>query len=224
MATSEEKSRGAGGRFISEEKAKNITEEDLPELIHKSSKMTGTLKDIREQKEEEELEKPLVSVSVNNPISWFMKVINNLKKKQTTTFTFRLGIPLIALPIFIAAFATLFFGLGKLTTKNEEEVKPIQFSRAGIFNASYLVLPSGEAIKLILPADTNVEALNGKRILVSGTYIQEDATLKVTNLTDMEMLPESPKPVPSPILSPSPTSNPETSPTSTPLEPSPSPS
>ena len=207
------KPRGAGGKFISEEMATNITTEDIPDLVHKSSSMTGALKDLKEQKEEEELEKPLVSVSVNNPITWLLKVINNLKKKQTTTFTFRLGIPLIALPIFIACFAGLFFGLGKITTKSKEKVESIQISRAGLLkitkenakSVSYLVFPSGEAIKLLVPETLTLDSLNGRRVLVSGLFTQESATLKVENVADMELLPESPKPIPSPLVSETPT-------------------
>jgi hypothetical protein len=209
MADTSSKPRGAGGKFISEEKANNLTPENIPELVHKSSSMTGALKNLKEQKEEEELEKPLVSVSLNNPVTWLMKVINNLKKKQTTTITFRLGIPLIALPIFLAALAGLFFGLGKITTQ-EKTASLTQISRAGTFKltkegnttTSFLILPSGEAIKLELPEGTNVEELNGKRILVSGTITQDNPTLKVTNYADMEILPESPKPIPSPNPTP----------------------
>jgi hypothetical protein len=221
MAQTEEKPRGAGGKFISESDASNITEEDIPGLISKSSKMTGALKDIKEEKEERELEKPLVSLSINNPVSWLMKVVNKLKKKQTTTFTFRLGIPLIALPIFIAAFAGLFFGLGKITTK--EGSGSYHMSRAGILkvvntndsNTSYLVLPSGEAIKLEITGEINLENLNGKRILVSGTYEEKGSVIKVQNVTDMELLPESPKPMPTPVETP--TEKPTNVPTSVPL-------
>ena len=211
MAQTGEKPRGAGGKFISENEASNVTEEDLPNLISKSSKMTGALKDLKEEKEKEELEKPLVTLSVNNPISWFMKVVNNLKKKQTTTFTFRLGIPLIALPIFIGVFAGLFFGLGKITTKEESPLSEIVMSRAGVYSASHLVLPNGDAIKLVLPEGANLEALIGKRILVSGIYNQENNTLKVENITDMELLPKSPEPLPSPIPTTTATSAPPSS-------------
>ena len=42
---SSERPRGVAGRFLSKEEAENITEKDLPKLVHKSSKMTGALKD-----------------------------------------------------------------------------------------------------------------------------------------------------------------------------------
>ena len=111
--------RGKSGQFISREEAENVTEKDIPKLVHKSSKITGALKDLKDAKEDRDLEKPLVSVSVNNPISWFLKWLNKLKKRQTTTITFRLGVPLIALPVLIFAFAAVFFSLGKVISMIE---------------------------------------------------------------------------------------------------------
>src|SRR4030043_721201 len=187
MATSKasERVRGAGGKFISKEEAENITPESLPTLVHKSSKMTGALKDLQRLKEEEEFDKPLVSLSVNNPISWFMKWLNQLKKKQTTTFTFRLGVPLIALPVFITAFAAVFFGLGKITTpiKTEEVIVETPqtvypMSRAGTLAkigdlpeiTYYLIVTSGEAIELVAPVNIDLSKLLYKRILATGSY------------------------------------------------------
>lgn len=224
-----DKPRGAGGKFISKEKAQNLTTEDLPELVHRSSEMTGALKDIKESEEEAKLEKPLVSVSVNNPISWFMKLLNQLKKKQTTTFTFRLGVPLIALPVLIAAFAAVFFGLGKLTTPKEEKIvekSPSSYyvSRAGVLkivegtegSVYFLVLSSGEALKLQPPENINLSKLSDKRILASGTYTVETNTLGVENVANMELLPASPSPIPTVTPTPTSTPTPTLTPTPTP--------
>ena len=233
QVTPQDKPRGEAGKFISKEEAENITSEDLTELIHKSSKMTGALKDIKESEEEAKLEKPLVSVSVNNPISWFMKLVNQLKKKQTTTFTFRLGVPLIALPVLIAAFAGVFFGLGKLTTPKEEKIvekTPSSYyvSRAGVLKivegaekpVYFLVLSSGEALKLQPPENINLSKLSDKRIMASGTYTVETNTIDVENIADMELLPASPSPIPTvtpiPTATPTPTLTPTLTPTPTP--------
>src|SRR4030042_334035 len=109
-----------------------------------------------------------------------MKWLNQLKKKQTTTFTFRLGVPLVALPVFITAFAMVFFGLGKITTpvKTEEvivetPIKVYPMSRAGPLAkigdlpeiTYYLIVTSGEAMEIIAPVNIALPKLVSKRIL-----------------------------------------------------------
>ncbi len=220
MAT---KSRGSAGRFISSEDAKNITSEDLPELVHRSTKMSGALKDLQEEKENAEFDKPLVSVSVNNPVSWFQKLLNQLKKKQTTTLTFRLGVPLIALPVLITAFAGIFFGLGKITNKNDSKIEPtptetVEFNvtKTGILkkimtdssNAYYLFLNNGEVIKIIAPEEVKLSSLYGKRILASGVMNVIENTLTIHEIADLEELPVSPIPVPTILITDTPTVTP----------------
>lgn len=230
MTENSERPRGAGGKFISKEQAANISEEDLPELIHKSSKMTGALKDLKEAKEQKELEEPLVSVKINNPFTRILKWLNEVKKKQTTTFTFRLGVPLIALPVLVAAFAGVFFGLGKVTTKPTETVvdtTPLFYtvSKAGRLKIIltqgtqnyYLIMPSGEAIKLTIPANINMEGLDGKRILATGKFYTKDQLIVVENLSGLEVLPVTPKPLPTQVPTTAPTLGPtgETAPSPT---------
>ena len=201
--------RGAAGKFISKEQAENVSEKDLPSLVHKSSEMTGALKTLKQAREDEEIQKPLVSVSVNNPFAWLLKWINYLRKKQTTTFTFRMGVPLIALPVLIAAFATVFFTLGKVTTPQQEKViekspESYSLSRVGMLKIIpseneelfYLILSDGTAIKLQAPANTDLKKLEGKRILATGTYTVLNNTLVVDKVADMEVLPISPKLLP----------------------------
>lgn len=227
---STDRPRGAGGKFISKQEAENITPEDLPKLVHKSSKMTGALKDLKQVKEESELDKPLVSVSLNNPIAWFLKWLNKLKKRQTTTISFRLGVPLIALPVLIVALATVFLGFLKTTTPEMQEnqiEKPADsyiLSRAGTLRVVetdseflyFLILADGEAIRLIAPEAIDLSGFDDKRILASGSFNKSENTLTVENLADLEILPESKDPIPtsppmpSPTLAPSATSSPST--------------
>lgn len=220
MAT---KSRGSAGRFISSEDAKNLTSDDLPELVHRSTKMSGALKDLQEEKENSEFDKPLVSVSVNNPISWFQKLLNQLKKKQTTTLTFRLGVPLIALPVLITAFAGIFFGLGKITNKSDSLIEPtpteiVEFNvtKTGVLkkimtdssNAYYLFLNNGEVIKIIAPEEVKLSSLYGKRILASGVMNMIENTLTIHEIADLEELPSSPIPIPTILITDNPTTTP----------------
>ncbi len=209
MSPAEVKPRGAGGRFISQSAVENLQEKNLPDLIHKSSKMTGALKDIREEAEEEELDEPILSVKVNNPFSRVLKWLNLLRKKQTTTFTFRLGVPLIALPVLITAFAAVFFGLGKITTKTEgvittQNVQDYPISRAGILKivgvgqsaVYYLILPSGEALLLKVPENLALMEYDTKRILASGRYYAKDQVIVVDKIAGLEILPSTPTAVP----------------------------
>lgn len=220
MAT---KSRGSAGRFISSEDAKNLISDDLPELVHRSTKMSGALKDLQEEKENSEFDKPLVSVSVNNPISWFQKLLNQLKKKQTTTLTFRLGVPLIALPVLITAFAGIFFGLGKITNKSDSLIEPtpteiVEFNvtKTGVLkkimtdssNAYYLFLNNGEVIKIIAPEEVKLSSLYGKRILASGVMNMIENTLTIHEIADLEELPSSPIPIPTILITDNPTTTP----------------
>jgi hypothetical protein len=234
----DEKPRGSAGQFISEEKAKNITEEDLPELVHKSSTMTGALKDVKEAYEEKKLEEPLVAVKINNPLSWFMKVLNQLKKKQTTTITFRLGVPLIAIPVFVAALAGLFFGLGKITTKNEviptasptpnivmiSKVGKLKVVRSGTNVDYFLILSGGDALRLALPSDADMGLYEGKRILASGVFDEANNILTVQKTSDMEVLIMSPKPIITQSPSPTNTETPTPIPSPTVVESTVSPS
>ena len=192
---------------------------DITKLANQSTKMTGGLNELEEAKEEAEATKPLVTVSVNNPLAWLMKVINKLKKKQTTTITFRLGVPLIAIPVIVAAIAGAFFGLGKYansaitptstpTPTATPVPSPYSISKVGILklkaDSSYvLILPQGNAIALILPKDLDVSAMNTKRVLVTGMFDGQKNVLTVGSPSDIELLRPlipSPSPVESPLI------------------------
>lgn len=54
------------------------------------------------------IEKPLVSVTVNNPFKKLLYWLDEIRRKQTTTFDFKIKIPLIALPIFLLVLGGVF--------------------------------------------------------------------------------------------------------------------
>ncbi len=197
-------SRNSEGRFVS----KDVTSEDLPKLVHKSSEMTGALNDLQEEKERAEVGKPLVSVSVNNPISWFMKWLKDLKKKQITTFTFKLGVPLVALPIIIIALLSFIVAMSARSEKNSkgEAVASITptpspgsvyiMSKSGTLKIVkgeeekeyFLVLPSGEAVRLEVPKNLDIDGYENKKVFVSGKYNAITGMLSVERFSDMEPL------------------------------------
>ena len=227
--------RGVGGQFISKEKAENLTPEDLPGLVSKSSKMTGALKDIQAAVEEKKLEKPLFQFKVNNPLSWLMKWLERVKKKQTTTLTFKLGVPLIALPVIVVALLSFTVGMSLVQSEKEKKTKeskpsplPVEtkepiptgssvISRAGTFKAVqygsktqyFIVLKNGDALKLEIPEETDVAAFYDTKVFVSGILNPEGNILKVENVTQYnsgdELEEPSATPVPYPNTSPSPT-------------------
>jgi len=177
------------------------------------------LKKLKDASEEKTLDEPLLDIKVNNPLSRLYKLLNQLKKKQTTTITFRLGIPLIALPVLITAFAGLFFGLGKVTTQPKEKIVEVEkepdfvnVSKAGLLkimvgdaeSTYYLIMPSGEAIKLNIPSSFNVSNYDGKRILATGKYYTKDQLIVVDSISGLEVLPLRPSPIPTQIPTPTP--------------------
>lgn len=152
MATSNESSqtqeRDANGRFIK----KGV--DPVQTIATKISSQTPADK-IKEEPDAF-LEKPLVSFSINNPFKRFLYWLKDIRKKQTTTFDFKISIPLIALPIFLivlgAAFQ-FFFTLGKQTSNENPSIilsptptavvtinpKAIIISRFGVIKATYQV-------------------------------------------------------------------------------------
>lgn len=221
-----DKLRNEEGQFISQKQTKDVTSEDLPKLVHKSTKMSGALKDLQEEKEKAELDKPLVAVSVNNPISWFMKWLKDLKKRQTTTFTFKMGVPLVALPIIIVVLLSFILVMSSRTTKKEEPTASVTptptlgsvyiMSKSGTLKIVkgtkevdyFIVLPGGEAIRLELPKELKIDAFENKKIFVSGKYEAVTATLYVEKFSDMEPSPTTtalPTPTPTPLPTETPT-------------------
>ncbi|MDA1316908.1 MAG: hypothetical protein O3B87_02680 [bacterium] len=70
---------------------------------------------------------PLVSIKVNNPFVKILKWLDYIRKHQTTTFNFKMNIPLIALPVFLMVMMGIFqgfFSLGQYSKKKEIEAIP----------------------------------------------------------------------------------------------------
>ncbi len=151
-STDNKKLRDASGRFV-----KSGTKAE--DTAVKSSKITGAGLVLSEMSEEIELEKPLLSFQVNNPLKRLLYWIKQIKQKQTTTFEFKVKVPLIALPVFLLVLGsafTFFFSLGK----NSQEVvqtqqsdipllsritpiptpSPYMITKVGVLKASYQVL------------------------------------------------------------------------------------
>lgn len=111
--------------------------------------------------DKERLDEPLVSFSIQNPFKRLLYWINDFRKKQTTTFDFKIKIPLLALPIFLALLGSafqIFFSLGKSVEKKEIAALPtptpviiiqpttpplpLIISRLGTIKATYHLTPT----------------------------------------------------------------------------------
>lgn len=165
---------------------------------------------------------PLFSFQISNPItyikSWWKKIVGNEGIKLTLQIK-----PLTALFLMIA-FSGIGFGFGRLTVPEAiirylpiapsptpqptpDPWKDTAFT--GKVQASsgkyFLVTTSAEAITLEIPDAINLKPLIGKRLLVVGRYNKTAKYLVVSDVTDMEILPASPVPLPTLNPSPSPT-------------------
>ncbi|MDP3988093.1 MAG: hypothetical protein Q8P80_03020 [Candidatus Levybacteria bacterium] len=186
-------------------------------------------------------EKPLVSFSINNPFKRVLYWLNDIRKKQTTTFDFKIKIPLIALPVFIIVLGGVFqtfFTLGRDSQKQEVAAKPtstptptqvvivvptkaaeaVILSKIGYIKATYQVqdllfptpvsstsaptvnpspvpsryvlLEKGDQIVFLLtPAEISLGYYIDRRVLATGAYDKITNTLKISKVSDLEILP-----------------------------------
>lgn len=156
--------RDADGRFI----PKNTPPQNTIESEVKASVPPAPPKN--------PLEEPMVSIQIQNPFKRLLYFLNEVRKKQTTTFDFKIKIPLIALPIFLiilgGAMQTV-FSLGRSVERKETAAqptptpvvivkptlppKPILISKLGTIKATYQVtglLPSATPVILSEPSES----------------------------------------------------------------------
>jgi len=146
-----DKPRDAGGKFVS----KNTKPEDT---ATRTTTVTGPIAVINEALDDPSIDKPLFSLTINNPIRKLLGWIKEIKKKQTTTFEFKIKVPLIALPVFMVVLGsafTFFFNLGKKSEQASTVVvsptpvatvspiltpAPVYLSKVGVVKGTYQVL------------------------------------------------------------------------------------
>lgn len=189
------------------------------------AKDLSKFKFIKTQKVKTDLRKeepPLVDLKVSNPVtyikSWWKKIIGN------EGIEFRLIVkPLTAIAITVIV-VTIAFGIGKFvfpfkipffeySSKYEPTPTPDltrETAFTGILRKSsiekyYLQVESSEAVTLEVPENIDLEELLGKRILASGKFNPINRVLVVSNIEGLEILSNSPSPIPTVSPSPSPT-------------------
>ncbi len=155
-------------------------------------------------------EPPLVDIKVTNPLTylklWWKKILAN----EGVDLRLRIR-PLTALAIALT-LATLGFGLGRISLSSQKPY--LQYSPpqptptpwretafAGLLQQSsnqryYLLTADSEAITLETPQSIDLQKLVGRRIFATGSYNPQIKTLKVTDASDMELLPTKAQPLP----------------------------
>lgn len=174
-----ERLRDGDGKFVTK---------DTPpeETATKSVEVSGPIQVVKEALADPSIDKPLLSVTVNNPFRKLLQWIKEIKNKQTTTFEFKVKVPLIALPVFLVVLGsafTFFFNLGKETEKQNTKVS---------------ALPS--PVISVIPTSIPAPYLTSKVGIVKGTY--QVLAAESDNITPT---PTSLPPTPTPTLTPTPT-------------------
>lgn len=172
-----------------------------------------------------EFEKPLVSVTITNPFKKILYWLDQIRKHQTTTFAFKLSIPLIALPVII--FAVFQFGrnAGISFQKNQSKqtpapqtsvaAQPVEVSRAGTLKVAkgatqsrYLLqLRNGEIMNLQIGANIDLTKYAEKQVLITGFQNKTTGVINVTDIAEIEVLNKTVIPK-TPTLLPESTSSP----------------
>lgn len=112
------------------------------------------------------LDAPLVVI--NNPFKALLHWLDDIRKKQTTTFDLKVSVPLIALPIFLIVIGgalQYMFTLGQKSVQNSptSQISPtsptapklIMISKVGIIKGTYSTVLADEVTPTATPQPTN---------------------------------------------------------------------
>ena len=166
-----------------------------------------------------EFEKPVLQVTVSNPLKKILYWLDQIRKKQTTTFAIKLSIPLIALPVII--FAAFQVGRSSIVLPfiqsstptpfvKPSPTPPVPYSRSGILKVAktegqikyVLALKNGENVLLEIPQNINLAKYQNKQVLVTGIYNRQANVISVLEIAEIELFNQtslaSPSPTPSP--------------------------
>ena len=179
-------------------------------------------------------EPPLVTVT--NPVTYLRRWWDKVMGKEGIDFRFTVH-PITAV-LIAAVTATIGFGVGRFVLPDGVKIPFFEFGISPTPKATstpvvewketaftgklqysvtnkkfFLLTTSSEAITLSVPNNLNLLTLVGKRILAVGEYNKTTKVLLVSDVKDLEVLPNTPVPIPTtkasiePTSSPSPTSD-----------------
>lgn len=162
---------------------------------------------------------PLVSFQLTNPIiyikAWWKRIIGNEGIKVTLQIK-----PLTAMVLTLMV-SGVGFGLGRITIP-EPLVKYVPILASPVPSATpnpwketaysgklqvsgvryFLLTSSSEAITLEVPGTINLAKMVGKRIMAVGLYNKDTRVMQVSDAKDLEILPNSPIPLPTVLITP----------------------
>jgi len=183
-------------------------------------------------------EPPLITVT--NPVTYLRRWWDKVMGKEGIDFRFTIH-PITAV-LMVAVVATVGFGVGRFVLPESVKIPFFEFGvvatpkptstpvvewketaytgrlQYGVTSQKYFLLTtSSEAITLEVPANLDLITLIGKRIMAVGEYNKSIKLLRVIDIKDLEVLPNSPVPIPTvePTATPAPTVLPSPSPTAT---------
>ena len=180
-------------------------------------------------------EPPLVQVT--NPVTYLRRWWDRVMSKEGIDFRFTIH-PITAI-LISAVIATIGFGVGRFVLPESVKVPFFEFGTPPTYRPTssplsewketaftgklqysvstqkyFLITTSAEAITLEVPANLNLLPLVSKRIMAVGIYNKTTKLLKVSDVKDLEVLPNTPIPIPTI----EPTVIPTNIPTETPLD------
>ena len=194
------------------------------QILNKSEKVvkTGTLTAKTPGADvDPEIEKPILSITVSNPFKKILYWLDQIRKHQTTTFAFKLSIPLIALPVLVFAVFQVGRNAGISFQKTKASPVPvvqaspasqsIEISRAGTLKVArgtqtryLLALRNGEIVNLQIPENINLTKYANKQVLITGVQNKTTGVINVEDIAEIEVfnITQIEQPTPTPISSP----------------------
>ncbi len=180
-------------------------------------------------------------VEVRNPVTYIRRWWDRVMGKEGIDFRFTIH-PVTAV-LMVAVVATIGFGAGRVTLPEGVKIPFFEFGEiptskptsspvaewketafTGKLQYSlttqkyFLITTSSEAITLNVLTNLDLLTLVGKRIMAVGEYNKATKVLRVSDVKDLEVLPNTPVPIPTTNPTAEPTTTPNTSATPIPTD------
>lgn len=159
----------------------------------------------------------LIDIKITNPLKRIVEVLQEIKKHQATTFSFKFTVPLIALPVFLLAafqFGRVQTACPQLVTSKLGTIKNLSVEVArddsGWFwwlfspqftpkpqavgeleakNLTILIGPQGETITVLHDKGLNLETYENQRVILTGKYSSCGGAITLDSPKNLTLLP-----------------------------------
>jgi len=212
-------------------KSKTAASKKAKDESESKSSKTPLVAVYKEKPDLRKKEPPLVNLQITNPLTYLKSWWKRVMGKEGIDLRFRIHpITAIVLTILIATFS---FGVGRITItpykpffKFSPASSPtpaptpnpwretafsgtLKFSKPS--NKYFLLTSDSEAVILEAPSNIDLNDFVGRRIFAAGEHNKDSNVLRITDASNMELLPKLVKPIPT--VAPTPTPSPSPSPT-----------